>query len=331
MSRNLYKHPFRLTKRIVRLMAMSKKNLLAVALISALLVSTLIQVHVIDRAAADPAWTSIFPSSPDTNPPSVNVSSPVEGKTYNSSSVCLNFTVAKPHTWWDYWEDGLIEMARYSVDGNEKTISVIDYWTSPKDRKISVNLTELSEGPHTLTVSAQGETFYYLTEDPYKVLSVVLNSSSITVDFSVRTKPPNIKILTLENNPGNKTETWLSFNVDEPISNMSYNLDGCFNVSVPAENQTLVGLSNGLHSIVFYATDVVGNTGASETLNLTIGQPAQTPAPSPYPSISPTPRQHTGFLGTAFPVDYGYITVATRVITTIVGISLLFHSKKRLR
>ncbi len=45
MSRNLYKHPFTRAKRMVRLMAMSKKNLLAIAFISVLSASMLVGVH----------------------------------------------------------------------------------------------------------------------------------------------------------------------------------------------------------------------------------------------------------------------------------------------
>ncbi len=50
-SRNLYKHPFRLTKRNVRLMAMSRKNLLAAAVIFTLLALTLVGA-VPDRAVS---------------------------------------------------------------------------------------------------------------------------------------------------------------------------------------------------------------------------------------------------------------------------------------
>jgi len=53
VSRNLYKHPFRLMKRLVRLMAMGKKTLLAAVFISALLVSMLLGCQVVKLANAN--------------------------------------------------------------------------------------------------------------------------------------------------------------------------------------------------------------------------------------------------------------------------------------
>lgn len=53
---------------------------------------------------------------------------------------------------------------------------------------------------------------------------------------------------------------------------MSYSLDGQANVTVTG-NTTLNNLSNGAHNITVYATDVAGNTGASETFSFTISAP----------------------------------------------------------
>jgi len=55
----------------------------------------------------------------------------------------------------------------------------------------------------------------------------------------------------------------LSFTVDEATSWIGYSLDGQVNVTI-AGNTTLSGLSDGSHSLIVYANDTAGNTGASE-------------------------------------------------------------------
>jgi hypothetical protein len=66
-----------------------------------------------------------------------------------------------------------------------------------------------------------------------------------------------------------------SFTVDEPVSWMGYSLDGADNVTVSG-NVTLAVLADGSHNIKFYAADLVGNTGASRTVNFTV---------APFPTI----------------------------------------------
>ena len=43
-----------------------------------------------------------------------------------------------------------------------------------------------------------------------------------------------------------------------------------------AGNTTLVGLSNGLHTLTVYANDTVGNVGTSETISFTVDVPFPT-------------------------------------------------------
>jgi hypothetical protein len=61
----------------------------------------------------------------------------------------------------------------------------------------------------------------------------------------------------------------LTFRVNEPVSLMSYSLDGQDNVTVSG-NATLSGLSIGLHNVTVYANDTAGNMGVSETIKFTI-------------------------------------------------------------
>jgi hypothetical protein len=112
-------------------------------------------------------------------------------------------------------------------------------------------LSDLSEGAHSIKVSVN-DTFGNLV-------------SSDTVYFSVDTVPPKIVILSPENKTYGETDIKSIFTVDEPVSWMGYSLDGQDNVTITA-NVTLAVLLEGSHSLTFYATDLVGNTGVSETV-----------------------------------------------------------------
>jgi hypothetical protein len=189
-----------------------------------------------------------------------------------------------------------------------------------------LNLTGIPDGTHKLTVYAE-----------IKLEKTGYSTASSSVSFEIEVGAPTIKILTLANNPNNKTETWLSFYSNQQIAIMSYSLDGQTGIVIPAENKTLTGLPHGVHSIVFYAKDLFGNTAASAPLTLTIPIPTPTPVPSPtlQPTESPSPRptsvptQQSGFLGTSLPVEYGYAIVAVLAVIIVAGLSLLYLKKQR--
>jgi hypothetical protein len=77
--------------------------------------------------------------------------------------------------------------------------------------------------------------------------------------------PPKVVVLSPENKTYNETSLLLTFAVSEYTSKVSYVLDGVSNVTV-AGNLTMSNLPNGQHNVTFYATDLAGNIGASETI-----------------------------------------------------------------
>jgi N-acetylneuraminic acid mutarotase len=81
--------------------------------------------------------------------------------------------------------------------------------------------------------------------------------------------PPRISVLSPESKVYNESSVALTFRVNEPVSWMSYSLDGQDNVTVSG-NATLSGLSIGLHNVTVYANDTAGNMGVSETIKFTI-------------------------------------------------------------
>jgi len=83
---------------------------------------------------------------------------------------------------------------------------------------------------------------------------------------------PEISILSpVENQTFNESSFPLVFNVDRTVSLQSYSLDGKANVTL-SRNETIDGITNGLHNITVYAEDTFGNIGASQTINFTIAK-----------------------------------------------------------
>ena len=173
-----------------------------------------------------------FPEVPDTTPPSVTISSP-KNETYAVSNVSLAFTVSEPASRIGYSLDG---QTNVSISGN--TI-----------------LTGLSDGMHSLTVYAND--------------SFGNTGSSEVVPFAIDTSPPSVSIMSPENMTYWQTDIPLTFTANEPLSWIAYSLEGQNNVTI-AGNVTLAVLSEGSHSLVVYATDTFGNTGASETIYFSI-------------------------------------------------------------
>jgi parallel beta-helix repeat protein len=61
----------------------------------------------------------------------------------------------------------------------------------------------------------------------------------------------------------------INFTISKSAAWMGYSLDGQDNVTITG-NTTLTGLAGGSHNITFYAIDIYGSTGASETIHFSI-------------------------------------------------------------
>lgn len=173
-----------------------------------------------------------------TVPPQLQILSP-ENKTYASKNVPLVISVNRPTTWLGY---SLDDQLNVTITGD--TV-----------------LSDLAEGAHKLVVSVN-DTFGNVV-------------SSEAVYFSVDTVPPKITVLIPENRSYGETDIKTVFIVDEPTSWLGYSLDGQDNVTVTG-NVTLAVLSEGSHSFTVYATDLVGNTGVSETVYFVV---------APFPTV----------------------------------------------
>jgi len=134
----------------------------------------------------------------------------------------------------------------------------------------NTTLVGLSDGIHSVTVYAND--------------TAGNMGSSETVYFTVQTSPvdttpPTISIVSPENKTYDATDIPLTFTVDESVSWMAYRLDGQANMTITG-NTTLHGLSDGSRSLIVYARDIAGNTGASETVYFSI----KTQQAEPFPT-----------------------------------------------
>ena len=76
-----------------------KKTALTITLILAFLFSAMAWAVPVKMAVANPTWGADFPREPDTTPPTIILHSPLQNKSFNSTNIPLNFTVAKPEAW----------------------------------------------------------------------------------------------------------------------------------------------------------------------------------------------------------------------------------------
>jgi len=137
---------------------------------------------------------------------------------------------------------------------------------------------------------------------PHPVMDDGYSDQLIIPEFpSPDNMPPTISILSPEYNTYTANNVPLAFTVSESASWIGYNLDGEQNQTITG-NRTLSDLSDGLHSLVVYATDTAENTGASEIVYFTI----ETPEPEPFPTW----------------------IVAVIVIIAVLGVALLIYFTK---
>jgi hypothetical protein len=230
----------------------------------------------------------------DTTLPSIIILSP-ENKTYAENFVPLSFTVDKAVLWLGYSLDG---QAHVTVTGNTTLAGLVD-------------------GVHYVVV--------YANNTAGKM------GASDTVYFTVDTEAPIIVILSPKNETYASTSFSLNFTRSEPTSWMGYSLDGQMNVTVGG-NITLVGLSDGVHSIIVYATDIAGNRGSSDIVYFTVDTVSVS-----IDLLSPENKTYTtDFVSLSFAVDeetswmgYSLDGQANNTITgdtTLIGLSDGMHS-----
>jgi hypothetical protein len=191
----------------------------------------------------------------------VTIVSP-SNKTYNSGLLTLNVTV--------YWLFACINHMLYSIDGQE---SCEFSGKRPQTEPFSpihgtvigeAALPELSEGPHEITVYIIGTVNF-----PFDI------QTKSTTYFTIDSTPPDVTVLTIQNETYTQPSLPLDFSIDESTSWIGYCLDDEANMTL-TDNVTLTA-EGGPHSLLLYANDTAGNMGKSDMINFTIQTNQSTP------------------------------------------------------
>jgi hypothetical protein len=184
------------------------------------------------------------------------VLSPKNNTAYNSTSVNFSFVVYDDWIYY-YSFDKRIEMKQVRVEEISQKLAE----SGETMLQFSRELHDLGDGKHTLTIYCKDAVEFFFPR-PVQLYA--------TIAFYVDTVAPNIASLSV-----NYTETadmLLNFVVDEELSWVGYSLDNQTNVTING-NTTLKELPAGSHNVTVYATDLAGNTVASETIIFTILEP----------------------------------------------------------
>jgi len=218
----------------------------AIALIFALLLLVLAGTQ-----SFDVVYSNFIPTSPDPTPPKISVISPAN-QTYENY-VLLHFNITVVYNQW-------INHVEYTLDGQKYLV----YSGGIKTVNWSTIFEGLSEGLHSLKVAASCKSYYVTSTSGGNQYYRIYGTSSGVINFNV-VYPPQISILSLENKTYETNTVPLDFTVDEPVSKIEYCLDGHEKMVIDG-NLTLTGLSDGMHDVTVYATDVDGYIGVSETV-----------------------------------------------------------------
>ena len=249
-----------------------------------LLFSAVAGTQLVNLGSANPYTNSQYAGktgAPSSAPsPTVSILCPENNKVYNADSIALNFNASvekflesDPDHSKPLISGMQMTKSFFTADWlpNQTQIEIAPYLTVEEDsNKISVvlNLAEVPDGKHVLRICVYAEGSITDPINWYNFETVGYSQ----VDFAVDTIPPKVTVEPIMNKTYNEKgvpEVHLNFTVNEPVSKVTYSLDGQENVTV-AGNTTLTNLSFGEHNVTVYAIDEVGNIGASETLIFTM-------------------------------------------------------------
>jgi parallel beta-helix repeat protein len=111
------------------------------------------------------------------------------------------------------------------------------------------------------TVDDDGENRWISFQYPQSASEIIIKGSDVV--------PPKIVISSPESKVYVTNSVSLTFIVSEPTTWIGYSLDNHANVTILG-NSSLTSLNDGMHSVVVYANDTVGNMGQSSIISFTI-------------------------------------------------------------
>jgi hypothetical protein len=274
---------------------LEKKTFLTAIYVLILLFSAVAGAQSVNLGIANPYihdWVEEgeVPPPNGTLPPAILILSPENGTAYASNDVTLTFNVSIPESnnaslsiSEIYYRASWQQLRNTNVD--LEALRAYNYGI-PATFSITINLTGVPEGPRWLEVYAVAKGFSHETHQEikgifftqYYVSYKTVGSSA--VNFAIDTTPPNISAVSVENKIYSTSDVQLNVIVDEPVSEITYSVDGQKNFT------TLTDLSDGKHNVTICAIDPAGNKGNTETFYFNIELPKPFPTTLVITSIT---------------------------------------------
>jgi hypothetical protein len=253
-------------------MPVEKKTLLTTTFLSALLFSAVAGTQFVNTGTANPYFDGgIVPPDPSAKPPGISIFDPKNNTVYTTNTITLSIKVTLPES--QKASETKIDTIYYEADWLEERVYLFisrgldDEISSTRPRNLYFQcleqITDVPNGTHSIMVYAKGKGSYVENWYGYGFYIDASAVISFTVDAVIDDVPPNI-VLSVENKTYYTTDIPLGFSVNEPTTQVTYCLDGQDNVTATG-NTTLTNLPYGQHNVTVYATDKVGNAGASST------------------------------------------------------------------
>jgi len=253
-----------------------KRKTLALILILAFLPLTLVGMQTVKVVNANFYAQATTPPPQGTIPPKITV---INSENQVVIALLINITSASTPT-------------KYSSFSLPEVYYKGDWMTNESfagyGETFRLPLNSASNGTHAVTIRAEqgcfygnesGVPYYFRTEISLIVTFMVEHtqpfSAKVLATSIFDTTPPNISVLSIENKTFVNSSIPLNFIVTDLVTQISYSLDGCDNVTITG-NTTLTGLSDGEHYITVYYIDIAGNVGASKTAYFNVDLPFPT-------------------------------------------------------
>jgi len=264
-----------------------KKTAAATILISALLTSAVAGVFFVRLGKANPyvdCWPEVSPLAY----PTITLLSPAENNTLiNKNNLTITFNAEMESGTATVQMEGSTETVNFitsvgpiyykpSWQPNNSTVTLFD--DSQALTLFIINLTEIPEGTHFVTITAVGHGTYpgYMRTTPqypndptsFPVWYGFESVTSYILGFTVDTVGPIVTVFELNHKTFTGSEVPLSFTVNDADTRITYSLDGQENITTTG-NTTLANLAEGNHSLTVYVIDEAGNTG-SQTIAFSV-------------------------------------------------------------
>ena len=217
-----------------------------------------------------------------TKPPEITIQTPDNNTIFSIHNVTLTFKAVIEKTNTEKLYNYAMHKIYYKASWIPNEINITDKMIT--SYTLPVRLSDIPEGNQSVTIYAVAGGYYsthvevkdmtgYIYADRFSM------AGSSTVNFVIDTTPPDVEVLSPQNKAYETFDVQLTFTINEKVSEVLFSLDGKSNKTLTG-NAIMTGLDEGPHNVTLYASDIVGNSGASQTAYFSVRKPP------PFPTLT---------------------------------------------